>query len=226
MAKDKDPYDVLGLSDGHNNNDYDEWEGTKADELYLEEELSVADELLLAIEGAGNKINKEEAAALEELYGDLSIETIETLVPGVEFSDGANRIFSSIPDAEVVEAEQSYDYDTNPQYIDDLYAEIEAEVAGRMAEDDQYIADLEGQLAEATAELEDRIQSDTEAALELSVASSNAAREEEGVSGLLIEDVGETSTDGGTTSFKSRDTQYNVTPYTGLSTISSGMVNV
>ena len=202
--------------------------GTKADTLIYEEELSAADELLASIQDAGNKINKKEAEELEELYGDLSMETISTLVPGVEFSDGASRIFSGIPEPEVVEveAEQSYDYDPNPKYIDDLVAEIEEENAANIADYEQQISDLEGQLAESTAELEDRIQEETEAALALSVASSNAAREEEGVSGLLIEDVGETSTDGGTTAFKNRGTQYNVTPYTGLSTISSGMVNV
>ena len=202
------------------------WDPDK--EEWVDEITTAADDLLASIQDAGNKINKEEAEALEELYGDLSIETIETLVPGVEFSKGASNIFTSIPEPEVVEveAEQSYDYDPNPTYIDDLVAEIEEENAANIADYEQQISDLEGQLAESTAELEARIQSETEAALALSVASSNTAREEEGVSGLLIEDVGETSADGGTTAFKSRGTQYNVTPYTGLSTISSGMVNV
>jgi hypothetical protein len=214
MAKKDKEFDLEELLE-------DEQYSTKLDARYLEDEETEADKLLASIEEAGNKINKEEAEALEELYGDLSIQTIETLVPGVEFSKGASNVFTGIPEPEIVEVEAapSYDYDTGEDQFDALIAEIEAENAANLADYEQIIADLETDLEQQKADLEAEIEAER-------VAASNIARAEEGVTNLMIEDVGETSTDGGTSAFKSRSAQYNVTPYTGLSTISSGMVNV
>ena len=205
------------------------WDPDKKE--WVDEITTAADDLLASIEDAGNKINKEEAEALEELYGDLSMETISTLVPGVEFSDGASRIFSGMEDTTTGDKEEEkdygYDYQTGTDQFDETLADIEAENASMYETWEKIKIEQEEARAQFQEDLAAQIEEDRAQALAISsAASSNLARQEAGVSELKIEDNYETSLDGGTSAFRSRDTQYNVTPYTGLSTISSGMVNV